>query len=77
MNQYKKPKSYEVDIEVQYMPFPSEERRRNAYYVQATLFLKAKKRGLRADYYNMQKEQQQKMQYQQKKGRLESALGSY
>ena len=77
MNHYKKPRSYDIDIEVSYMPFRSEERRRQAYYVQATLFLKAKERNLRGDYYNMQKEQKLQQQYQHKKGRLESVLGSY
>jgi len=38
---------YECVIEVDYVPFPSEEKRREAYYTHAKLFLRAKKRKLR------------------------------
>ena len=37
---------YEVEIEVNYMPFPSEEARREAYRTHVKLFLKAKMRQL-------------------------------
>ena len=37
---------YEFDIEVNYIPFPSEEARREAYRTHVKLFLKAKMRQL-------------------------------
>ena len=40
----KRQQPYECFIEVEYIPFPSEEQRREAYYTHAKLFLKAKER---------------------------------
>jgi len=37
---------YEFDIEVNYIPFPSEEARKEAYRTHVKLFLKAKMRQL-------------------------------
>jgi hypothetical protein len=37
---------YEFDIEVNYIPFPSEEARKEAYRTHVKLFLKAKARQL-------------------------------
>ena len=37
---------YEFEIEVNYIPFPSEGKRREAYYTHAKLFLRAKLRQL-------------------------------
>lgn len=42
-----KQKPYEFIIDVEYMPFPSEEARKEAYYNHAKLFLRAKERELR------------------------------
>ena len=53
MKQYnRKPKVYSIDIEVSYVPFPSEQKRREAYYTHAKLFLKAKERMLKESYRN-------------------------
>ncbi|MFH1519229.1 MAG: hypothetical protein ABIE75_01480 [Candidatus Omnitrophota bacterium] len=37
-------KTYRVKVEVAYVPFPSEEARRGAYYTHTKLFLRAKER---------------------------------
>jgi hypothetical protein len=42
-------KQYDCYIEVVYLPFPSEAKRREAYEVHAELFLKAKERMLRRE----------------------------
>lgn len=42
-----KPEPFEFVIDVEYLPFPSEEKRREAYYTHAKLFLMAKERELR------------------------------
>jgi hypothetical protein len=42
-----KQKPYVFIIDVEYIPFPSEEKRREAYYTHAKLFLRAKERELR------------------------------
>lgn len=47
MKQNRKPKAVEVEIEVSYKPFPSEYKRKEAYYTHAKLFLRAKKRMLK------------------------------
>ena len=48
MKQYKRKElPYEFIIDVEYMPFPSEEKRREAYYTQAKLFLRAKEREIK------------------------------
>ena len=39
--------SFDCIIDVEYVPFPLEEKRREAYYTHAKLFLKAKERQLR------------------------------
>lgn len=41
------PKPYEFIIDVEYIPFPSEQARKEAYYTHAKLFLRAKARELR------------------------------
>ncbi len=41
---------YDCIIEIEYLPFPSEEKRREAYYTQAKLFLRAKERELKEMY---------------------------
>ena len=46
---------YKVIVDVEYIPFPSEEKRREAYYTHAELFLKAKERQLKRQ--SMQREQ--------------------
>lgn len=46
----KKELPYECIIDVEYMPFPSEEKRREAYYTNAKLFLRAKERELKDSY---------------------------
>ena len=47
MKQYKpRAKLYYVDVEVSYIPFPSEEARIQAYETHAKLFLRAKERML-------------------------------
>ena len=38
---------YECIVDVEYMPFPSEEKRKEAYYTQAKLFLKVKEREIK------------------------------
>ena len=38
-----------IDVEVQFIPFPSENERQEAYYTHAKLFLKAKERMLKRD----------------------------
>ena len=38
--------SFDCIIDVEYVPFPLEEKRREAYYTHAKLFLKAKERQL-------------------------------
>jgi hypothetical protein len=51
MKQYKRKElPYEFIIDVEYIPFPSEEARREAYYNHAMLFLRAKERELREKY---------------------------
>ena len=40
-------KPIEIEVEVEFVPFPSEERRLEAYRTHARLFLKAKERELR------------------------------
>jgi hypothetical protein len=50
-----KPKPYEFIIDVEYIPFPSEEARREAYYTHAKLFLRAKERELRKKAYFLDK----------------------
>lgn len=37
---------YEFIIDVKYLPFPSEEKKREAYYTHAKLFLRAKEREM-------------------------------
>lgn len=44
-----KQKPYEFIIDVEYIPFPSEEARREAYYTHAKLFLRAKERQLKQE----------------------------
>ena len=41
-----KKKAYEVTVQVEYLPFPSEQARKEAYDLQARLYLKAKERML-------------------------------
>jgi len=41
---------YECIIDVDYMPFPSEEKKREAYYINAKLFLRAKERAFKESY---------------------------
>ncbi len=51
MKHYKRKElPYECIIDVEYMPFPSEEKRREAYYTHAKLFLRAKEREVRDKY---------------------------
>ncbi|MBN1794249.1 MAG: hypothetical protein JW844_04735 [Candidatus Omnitrophica bacterium] len=51
MKQYKRKElPYECIIDVEYMPFPSEESKREAYYTHAKLFLRAKEREARDKY---------------------------
>lgn len=38
---------YDCYVDIEYIPFPSEEKRRNAYYTHAELFLRAKERQLK------------------------------
>lgn len=38
---------FDCIINIEYIPFPSEEKRREAYYTHAELFLKAKERQLK------------------------------
>lgn len=52
---YKRDEPYDVIIDIEYIPFPSEEKRREAYYTHAELFLKAKERQLKRQF--MQREQ--------------------
>ena len=42
-------KKYHVEITVEFVPFPSEEARLEAYRTQARLFLRAKERRLRKE----------------------------
>lgn len=58
-------KAYDVDVEVRYLPFPSEKARDNAYDTHAKLFLKAQERMLKNSRNAVSK-----------KGRLETALSS-
>ncbi len=44
------PKPYEFIIDVEYIPFPSEEARKEAYYTHAKLFLRAKEKELREQF---------------------------
>ncbi len=46
---------YDCYVDVEYIPFPSEEKRREAYYTHAKLFLRAKERQLKRQ--AMQREQ--------------------
>ncbi|MBN1156819.1 hypothetical protein JXA85_04325 [Candidatus Woesearchaeota archaeon] len=46
MKQEKKELPYDCIIDVEYMPFPSYEAKREAYYTQAKLFLRAKEREI-------------------------------
>lgn len=51
MKQYKRKElPYECIIDVEYMPFPSEEKKREAYYTHAKLFLRATERVLKDSY---------------------------
>jgi len=51
MKQYKRKElPYEFIIDVDYMPFPSEEARKEAYYNHAKLFLRAKEREIKEMY---------------------------
>ena len=50
MRQQKNELSYDCIIDIEYMPFPSEEKRREAYYTQAKLFLRAKEREFKEMY---------------------------
>ncbi len=51
MKQYKRKElPYEFIIDVEYMPFPSEEAKKEAYYTHAKLFLRAKEREVRDKY---------------------------
>ncbi len=51
MKQYKRKElPYECIIDVEYMPFPSEEKRREAYYTHAKLFLSAKEKAFKDSY---------------------------
>ena len=50
---------YEFDIEVNYIPFPSEEKRQEAYYTHARLFLRAKERELQEKYRELDAEKSQ------------------
>lgn len=51
MKQYKRKElPYECIIDVEYMPFPSEEARKEAYYTHAKLFLRAKEREFKEMY---------------------------
>ena len=45
----KRQQPYECFIEVEYIPFPCEEKRREAYYTHAKLFLEAKERQLKEE----------------------------
>lgn len=64
MKQYKpREKSYNIDVEVNYAPFPTEQARRYAYDTHAKLFLKAKERVFKNSGKTSAKE-----------GRLETAL---
>lgn len=69
MKQYKhyKPrtKAYDVDVEVSYVPFPSEKARDGAYDTHVKLFLKAQERMLKGS-----------SKAVSKKGGLEAALSS-
>jgi len=38
---------YDCTVEVEYIPFPSEEKRREAYRIHVELFLKARERALK------------------------------
>lgn len=71
MKQYKhyKPraKAYDVEVEVSYVPFPSEKARDEAYDTHVKLFLKAKERMLKETYRNAEN----------KEGGLETALYSF
>jgi len=49
MKYQRKELPYECIIDIEYMPFPSEEKRREAYYTHAKLFLRAKERELKSD----------------------------
>lgn len=40
-------KIYKIEIEIDYIPFPSEEARREAYHTYARLFLRARERMLK------------------------------
>lgn len=46
-NQMATKKKYTFNITVSYLPFPSEEKRREAYFVHTKMFLKAKERLLK------------------------------
>lgn len=50
MRQQKNELSYDCIIDIEYMPFPSEEKRREAYYTQAKLFLRSKEREFKQMY---------------------------
>jgi hypothetical protein len=50
MRQQKNAPTYECIIDVYYMPFPSDEKRREAYYTQAKLFLRSKEREFKQMY---------------------------
>jgi hypothetical protein len=41
---------YECIIDVYYMPFPSDEAKKEAYYTNAKLFLRAKERAVKESY---------------------------
>ncbi len=56
--QYKpRAKVYDVDVEVRYLPFPSEKARDEAYDTHVKLFLKAKERMIREMYQKNQVKQ--------------------
>ena len=76
MKQYnRKPKVYNIEVEVSYVPFPSEYARKEAYYTHAKLFLRAKERMLKEQYKKPQPENSSN--YRNKKGSLETALSSF
>ena len=43
----KRQQPYDCTVEVEYIPFPSEEKRKEAYRIHVELFLKARERALR------------------------------
>ena len=75
MKQYKsRIKPYDVEIQVAYVPFPSEYARKEAYRSHAKLFLRAKERMLKEQYRKLQPDNSRN--YSNKKGSPETALSS-